>query len=94
VRIHGWVQEVVTSVRPPSAIVVNPAQVFVLAAEAVGYPVGLRAVTHPGSHFSLNMLTNLRNMTRILTALGKEYAWGKTMQSAKLFLVVGMSTPP
>jgi hypothetical protein len=82
------------SVRPSYAIDVNPAQVYVLAAGTVGCPVGLRAFTHPGSHFFLNMLMNLRTMTRILTALGNEYAWGKTMRSAKLFLAVGMAILP
>jgi hypothetical protein len=82
------------SVHSPYAIVVDPVKIFVLAVETIGYPVGLRAVMHPWSHFSLNMLMNLRTITRILTVLRNEYVWGKTMRSARLVRAVIMATLP
>jgi hypothetical protein len=60
VRVHEWAGEVIISMYLLCAKVVAPAKIFVLAAGAIGYPVGLGVVTHPGSHFSPIMLMNLR----------------------------------
>ena len=61
------------------ALVVAPAKIFVLAAEAIVCPVGLGVVAHPGSHFSLDMPINLCTMARVLPVLGRDYAWWKML---------------
>jgi hypothetical protein len=86
------------------AIAVDLAKAFILALGITGCPmgtlnpemgiVGLKVVTYPGSHFSLNMLMNLHTMTRVLTVLGSEFAWGKTMRSAGLAWEVRMAILP